>query len=136
MASAAFGFNNEHYSKLLVQTLPTAIENDLENGRLTAILASLDARFDSLSPEEKRLAGLLTVLIEAYEDKHYSLSGSTPATRLKMLMEEHGLRQRDLVEIFGSRGLTSEVVNGKREISKAAAKKLAAKFHVSAELFL
>ena len=136
MASAAFGFNNEHYSKLLVQTLPTAIENDLENGRLTAILASLDARFDSLSPEEKRLAGLLTVLIEAYEDKHYSLSGSTPATRLKMLMEEHGLRQRDLVEIFGSRGLTSEVVNGKREISKAAAKKLAAKLHVSAELFL
>ena len=136
MASAAFGFNNEHYSKLLVQTLPTAIENDLENGRLTAILASLDARFDSLSPEEKRLAGLLTVLIEDYEDKHYSLSGSTPATRLKMLMEEHGLRQRDLVEIFGSRGLTSEVVNGKREISKAAAKKLAAKFHVSAELFL
>ena len=136
MASAALGFNNEHYSKLLVQTLPTAIENDLENGRLTAILASLDARFDSLSPEEKRLAGLLTVLIEAYEDKHYSLSGSTPATRLKMLMEEHGLRQRDLVEIFGSRGLTSEVVNGKREISKAAAKKLAAKLHVSAELFL
>ena len=136
MASPAFGFSDEQYSKLLASTLPAAIENDAENDRLTKELAALDARFDSLSPEEKRLAGLLTVLIEAYEDQHYSLSGSTPATRLKMLMEEHGLRQRDLVEIFGSRGLTSEVVNGKREISKAAAKKLAARFHVSAELFL
>ena len=136
MASPALGFSKEHYSQLLAKTLPIAIENDEENERLTKELASLDARFDTLSLEEKRLADLLTVLIEAYEDKHYALSGSTPATRLKMLMEEHGLRQRDLLEIFGSRGLTSEVVNGKREISKAAAKKLAAKFNVSAELFL
>lgn len=49
-------------------------------------------------------------------------------------MEEHGLRQRDLLEVFGSRGIASEVVNGKRDISKAQAKRLAGLFRVPAQL--
>jgi HTH-type transcriptional regulator/antitoxin HigA len=50
-------------------------------------------------------------------------------------MEEHGLRQRDLLDVFGSRGIASEVVSGKRAISKSQAKKLAVLFHVPADLF-
>ena len=46
------------------------------------------------------------------------------------------LRQRDLLEVFGSRGTASEVVKGERAISKAEAQKLAALFHVPADLFL
>ena len=74
--------------------------------------------------------------IEAFEDAHYALAGSTPGSRLRSLMEEHGLRQRDLLGVFGSRGIASEVVSGKRAISKAQAKKLAGIFHVPADLFL
>jgi hypothetical protein len=59
-----------------------------------------------------------------------------PSRRLRSLMEEHGLRQRDLLDVFGSRGIASEVVSGKRAISKAPAEKLAALFHVGADLFL
>jgi HTH-type transcriptional regulator/antitoxin HigA len=51
-------------------------------------------------------------------------------------MEEHDLKQRDLLDVFGSRGIASEVVNGKRGISKTQAKKLAQVFHVPADLFL
>jgi len=51
-------------------------------------------------------------------------------------MEEHGLRQRDLLDIFGSRGIASEVVSGKRAISKEQAKKLAQRFHVPAGIFV
>jgi len=79
---------------------------------------------------------LLVLLIEAFEDALYSLEGSTPDSRLRSLMEEHGLRQRDLLEVFGSRGIASEVVSGKRAISKTQAKSLAARFHVPADLFL
>ena len=57
-------------------------------------------------------------------------------SRLCSLMEEHGLRQRDLLAVFGSRGIASEVVSGKRAISKAQAKKLAEVFHVTADLFV
>jgi HTH-type transcriptional regulator/antitoxin HigA len=39
--------------------------------------------------------------------------------------------QRDLVDLFGSRGIAAEVVSGKRPISKVQAEKLAARFHVA-----
>jgi HTH-type transcriptional regulator / antitoxin HigA len=124
------------YGRLLARKLPAVIQSEAENERLLAELADLDKRHDALSPEERAYAGLLTVLIEAFEDANYALEGSTPHSRLRSLMEERGLRQRDLLEVFGSRGIASEVVSGKREISKAQAKALAAIFHVPADLFL
>ncbi len=86
---------------------------------------------------EREYSELLTVLIEAFEDAHCDLEGSTPGSRLRGLMEEErGLRRCDLLGVFGSRGIASEVVSGKRAISKAQAKKLAQLFHVPADLFL
>jgi HTH-type transcriptional regulator / antitoxin HigA len=55
---------------------------------------------------------------------------------LKMLMAENNYRQKDLLHIFGSSGIASEVINGKRSISKTQAKKLAEFFNVSVELFI
>lgn len=51
-------------------------------------------------------------------------------------MEENNYKQKDIVHIFGSSGITSEVVGGKRSISKAQAKKLAEFFNVSVDLFI
>jgi len=51
-------------------------------------------------------------------------------------MEQNDLRQADLVAIFGSRGRVSEVVNGKRAISKTQVKALGEFFKVSPELFI
>ena len=99
-------------------------------------MEELDGRDDELTPEEREYAELLTVLIEAFEGANYALEGSTPDSRLRSLLKEHGLRQSDLLDVFGSRGLASEVVSGKRAISKAQAKKLAKLFHVPADLFL
>ncbi len=95
-----------------------------------------DRRYDELAPEEREYAELLTVLVESFENANYALEGSTSDSRLRSLMEEHGLRQRDLLEVFGSRGIASEVVSGKRGISKAQARELAELFHVPADLFL
>jgi len=119
-----------------VRSSPLVIRTDAENERLIAELEQLDERHDELSPEEREYSELLTVLIETFEEHHYALEGSTPGSRLRSLMEEHGLRQRDLMDIFGSRGLASEVVRGKRAVSKVQAKKLATLFHVTADLFL
>jgi HTH-type transcriptional regulator / antitoxin HigA len=46
------------------------------------------------------------------------------------------LKQKDLVPLFGSQGIASEVLNGKRSISKSQAKALGDFFHVSPALFL
>jgi HTH-type transcriptional regulator / antitoxin HigA len=51
-------------------------------------------------------------------------------------MEANNLKQTDLLEVFGSSGIASEVINGKREISKAHAKKLGERFNIPSSLFL
>jgi len=52
---------------------------------------------------------------------------------IRNAMKRLGLRQRDLVETIGARGRTSEIVNGKRSVSKAIALKLARKLEVPVE---
>jgi HTH-type transcriptional regulator/antitoxin HigA len=64
------------------------------------------------------------------------MPSASPQAVLERLMEAKEIRQADLVGILGSKGVVSEVVNGKRSISKAQAKALGAFFHVSLELFI
>ena len=123
------------YGQLLRRTLPHIIRTDDECERLTSELLRLD-EIEALSPEEKELAELLTVLIDAYEERRYPIPKSSPRQTLHHLMEARNLTQKDLWKIFGSKGITSEVFHGKRSISKTQAKKLARFFHVSAELFI
>jgi antitoxin component HigA of HigAB toxin-antitoxin module len=52
------------------------------------------------------------------------------------LMQHRGLRQADLMPIFGFRSVASDVLAGKREPGKAHIRKLAEFFRVSADLFL
>ena len=136
MKNSVLEVDPKRYGRLLARKLPAVIRTEEENERLIAELEQLDNRHDGLTPEEREYSELLTVLIEAFEDANYALEGSTPDSWLRSLMEEHGLRQRDLLGVFGSRGIASEVVSGKRAISKTQAKKLAELFHVPADLFL
>jgi HTH-type transcriptional regulator/antitoxin HigA len=136
MKNTALEVDPKRYGRLLARKLPAVIRTEEENDRLIAELEQFDRRYDELTPEEREYSELLTVLIEAFEDANYAIEGSTPDSRLRSLMEEHGLRQRDLLDVFGSRGIASEVVRGKRAISKANAKDLAERFHVPADLFL
>ncbi|HEY0049196.1 MAG TPA: hypothetical protein VGB68_07925 [Pyrinomonadaceae bacterium] len=131
--------DEQKYGKLLMQTLPSVITSDEELERLTKEVDRLmtkGIKEDELSPEEEKLLELLAVLIEQYEDEHYPMPDIPPHEVLKYLMKENGYKQKDIVHIFGSSGITSEVVNGKRSISKAQAKKLAEFFSVSVELFI
>ena len=129
----------EKYGSLLVSVLPSVITNDNELKRLTKEIDRLitkDIKQGSLSPEEDRLLELLSLLVEAYEDEHYPIDDAPPHEVLKFILEQRNLKQSDLLDVFGSSGIASEVVNGKRSISKSQAKKLAARFNVSVELFI
>jgi HTH-type transcriptional regulator / antitoxin HigA len=127
------------YGQLLMQTLPAVISNDHELERLTKEVDRLmtkGIKKDDLSPEEHKLLNLLVQLIETYEDEHYPMPESSPDQILRFLMEDRNIKQKDLLHIFGSSGIASEVVNGKRSISKTQAKKLAEHFNLSVELFI
>lgn len=128
---------NKTYADLVVKVLPVAIQSDEEYEIMLANIDELMSKTeDDLSGEEVRLLETLAILVEAYEDEHYPMPEVAPNEVLKFLMEDRELKQKDLLHIFGSTGITSEVVNGKRSISKAQAKKLAEFFRVSVELFI
>jgi HTH-type transcriptional regulator / antitoxin HigA len=115
--------------------MPHVIHTEAENERCTVVLEGL-LRKKGRTSEEDRLAELLTLLIEEFEEREYEFPRkATPADILRHLMDEHGLRQRDLLDVFGTASVISEVLKGKRELSKAHIARLSERFHVSPALF-
>ncbi len=123
------------YGALLKKVPPKVIRTEKENEAYTEILYNLDRRSKRLTPAEKELAELLTLLIEDFEEKRYQLPRTSPLDVLRFLMDQHGLKQKDLVDVFGTPSIVSEVLSGKRELNKDHIKRLSARFHVSPELF-
>lgn len=124
------------YRRLLSRTMPVVIETEEENARMLATVEKLMEKGEKLSAEEEKLLKLLARLIEDFEERFYRPSQATPLEVLTHLMEARGVKQSQLWEVFGSKGIASEVLNGKRGISKTHARALANYFHVPAELFI
>lgn len=124
------------YRRLLSRTMPVVIETEEENARMLATVEKLMEKGEKLSAEEEKLLKLLARLIEDFEERFYRPSEATPLEVLTHLMEARGVKQSQLWEVFGSKGIASEVLNGKRGISKTHARALANYFHVPAELFI
>ena len=130
-------FDPHKYGFLLAQTLPAVIETEADNERmLEAVNQLMSKGEDRLAPEERKLLRLMVRLIEDFEAQAYRIEPGPPHLTLQRLMEARGVRQKDLLPIFGSDGIASEVCNGKRGISKTHAKKLAEYFGVPLDLLI
>ncbi|MBK5294788.1 MAG: transcriptional regulator [Acidobacteriia bacterium] len=123
------------YAELLAQSLPRPIRTEAERARLTGMLLELDER-EELSPEQEALAEVFILLIEDYEEKYHTLPRVSPNQSLTALMEERGLKHKDIWPVLGNKGAATEVLSGRRSISKAQAKRLAEFFHVPVDLFI
>lgn len=127
--------NPSDYAQLLAKYQPKIIETEAENHRAIELAQELEHKVNR-SNEENAILELLITLIEKFEDENYPISEGTPHSMLLHLMEASGIKQENLVSVIGSRGVVSEVVNGKRSISKAQAKALAKFFSVDVGLFI
>ena len=78
----------------------------------------------------------LTDLVEIYEAVHVAIPPITGVGALRYLMAENDLSQADLVPIFGTPSVISEVLSGKRGLALAHVKKLAARFGVPTDVFI
>jgi HTH-type transcriptional regulator/antitoxin HigA len=123
------------YSSLLVEFQPKVITTEEENERTLVVVEKLMNHKDR-TPEQDAILDLLVVLIEKFESEHYQLNAATPQSILLYLMEERNMTQSELADLIGSKGVASEILSGKRGISKRLAKKLGEFFHVSPELFI
>ena len=104
--------------------------------RLTLLNELLDEVGDDENHPLIDLVDTLGTLIEAYEEEHYPIPQTTPASVLRFLMEEHDLKQSDLKLEIGSQGVVSEILNGKRQLNTRQIKGLSKRFHVSPAVFL
>jgi len=124
------------YAALLATALPAVIRSEAENERCIRALEELDRKGSRLRAAERRLADLLTLLIEDFEEKHYSLKPADPVTVIEELMAANGLKQKDLLDVFGIPSIVSEVLNGKRQLTTEHIRRLSRRFHVSPEIFI
>jgi HTH-type transcriptional regulator / antitoxin HigA len=126
---------DREYAQLLAATQPKVIETEAENEFYLAEVTKLMRLGDAISPAQERLLKLLVNLIESFEDRHYQLKSATPLEILTELVRDRELKQKDLLPVFGSQGVASEVLSGKRGISKSHARALGEFFKVSPALF-
>jgi HTH-type transcriptional regulator / antitoxin HigA len=123
------------YAALLARTVPAVIHSEKENERCIGMLEALDRKAERLTAAERRLAELLTVLIEDFEEEAYPLKPARPVEVLRELMESNGLKQKDLLDIFSTPSIASEVLREKRGLTVEHIRKLSRRFHVSPEVF-
>lgn len=125
------------YGRLLIEIIPKVIDSQEEYDRIEARFESLLDKSDARSAEEDSLFDLLANLLGDYEKRTLApLEPTSPVSTLKFLMQENGLNQTDMVEYFGSQGNVSQVLSGKRTISKGAARRLSERFKLSTDIFL
>ncbi len=113
----------------------TRIANESEYDRAIALVDKLITK-PSPTTEEEKILELIVTLIEVYETEHYPIPRAEPRSVIKMLMEDRGLEQKDLIGVLGSKSAVSQVLKGNRHPSKIQVKKLAEFFRVKPELFV
>ena len=123
------------YGQLLAKSQPKPILNEEDYDLALAEVDFLMFK-EELTVEEETLLSLWGLLIEEYESKYYPDPEVTPRDVLLHLIEVREIKQVELVGIIGSKGVVSEVVNGKRAISKAQAKALGEFFNINSSVFI
>lgn len=105
----------------------------------TQARATINALLDEISDDENHpLADVLDYLadqVKAYEDAQFKIPNAEPKEVLRFLMDQHKLKQEDL-GMCAPQSRISDILNGRRSISKEIAKRLGQHFHVHADVFL
>lgn len=79
---------------------------------------------------------ILGVLIEQYENQHFSMEFPDPIEAIKFRMEQLNYSQNDLAEAIGLKSRASEILNKKRKLSLNMIRKLSEKLHIPSEVLI
>lgn len=113
---------------------PIRTKSDYNNAvkRIDEIIAK-NPREGSAAYDELDVLG---TLVSAYEDIHFPIEAPDPVETIKYVMEENGLKQKDLIPYFGSKGLVSEFLNRKRKLTINSIKALHEAFGLPYDLLI
>jgi HTH-type transcriptional regulator / antitoxin HigA len=122
------------YLDLLHRHPPRPITNAVE---LAAAQAVVDELLDlrQLTPDQRDYLNVLAALIYEYEQTLEPLPDITGVDLLKELIAEHNLRQKDLLSIFKTESIISDILRGRRNLTVDHIQGLAEFFHISPACF-
>lgn len=95
------------------------------------VLKELESIFES-DPKSKegQRAELLSILVEAYEDKHFPIPASDPIEAIKFRLDQMNLKSKDLGDIIGYKERASEILNRKRKLTLPMIRKISSKLNI------
>lgn len=108
------------------------------NAHLDEAVAILDRLLDrgELASDERDYLTVLSEFVHRYEAAHVEIPTVRGIAVLRYLMEQNGLTQADLIPEFGAKSTVSEVLSGKRGLSRAHIRRLSERFGLPADVFL
>jgi len=103
-----------------------------------AALVQIEELWDAApGSEEADTLEVLAVLVDAYENEAVEILPPDPVDAILFRMEQRGMARAELQEVLGvSRGRLSEVLSGKRDLSKAMIRRLVARLDIPAEILI
>lgn len=125
----------DRYIQLLQQFPPRPITSEEELASTQMVIDRLLDKSD-LTPEEEDYLEVLGTLVYDYEQQQDNLIPDIYGVELlKVLMEERNLKQKDLVDIFKTESIVSDVLREKRQLTVRHIQELATYFHLSPAIF-
>ena len=121
--------------EMIAKGAPRVIHNDDELEAYTESLFRLTALANP-SHDEMEAIELLTLLVERYEQEHYSIPAAEPVSVVKFLIERQRLTQRDLIPQFGSESAVSMFLSGQRNLTLEQVRRLSDRFKLPVDLFI
>lgn len=125
---------SSNYMSLITAFPPRPITSEEDLIATQEIIDSLLDRSE-LTLDERDYLHVLGLLVSEYEQIHYPIPDIYGVAALKVLMEESNLRQKDLVPVFKTESIVSDVLSGKRKLTATHIQKLADFFQVSPAVF-
>ena len=122
-------------AEMIANGAPRLIRNDLELAAYTEALFELTA-LEKPSRSEAEAIELLTLLVDRYEQAHYSVPVADAVSVVRFLIEQQGLAQRDLIPQFGSESAVSMFLAGQRKLTLNQVRRLSARFKLPSDVFI
>ena len=124
----------EKYIDLVNEFPPRPIRSEED---FVAVQRVVDALLDAgqLSSDRREYLHLLGMIIHEYEEKTVEIPDIHGIELLHTLIEEWGLKQKELVPIFKTESIASAVLNGHCQLTVEHIEKLSAFFHISPAAF-
>jgi len=124
----------------LVQLFPVRpLRNEADHAAAVKVAVRLSGReAPALSRDESDYLSALLRMIDDFEslDQKVARAEISGVDALRFLMGETSLGISDVGRIIGSQSAASEILSGRRDLSKTHIRKLADHFRLSAALFL